>query len=88
MTSTARSSWALGLLADSGWSGIAWLTDNGNGTTDVTVTISMSGATESMGMDDDMSNDVSDDMSDDMDDDMSDDMDDDMSDDEEMESDG
>ncbi len=72
----------LGPVGDSGYSGIAWLTDKGDGTTDVQVTISHSGATESMGMDDDMSDDMddSDDMSDDMDDsdDMSDDMDDDM----------
>jgi hypothetical protein len=66
----------LGPVADSGFSGIAWLTDNGDGTTDVSVTISNSGATESMGagamaMDDDMDSDDmdSDDMDDDMDDD-------------------
>ena len=61
----------MGAVGDSGYSGIAWLTDKGDGTTDVQVTISHSGATESMGMDDDMSDDS---MSDDsMDDDMSDD---------------
>jgi hypothetical protein len=38
----------LGPVGASGFSGIAWLTDNGDGTTDVTVTISASGATESM----------------------------------------
>lgn len=59
----------LGAVGDSGYSGIAWLTDNGDGSTDVQVTISHSGATEMMGMDDDM-----DDMSDDsMDDDSMDD---------------
>jgi hypothetical protein len=82
----------MGPVGDSGYSGIAWLTDNGDGTTGVQVTISHSGATE--GMDDDMSDDdMDDDMSDDMDDDMSDDMDnDDMDnddmDDDEMESEG
>ena len=50
----------LGAVGDSGWSGIAWLSDNGDGTTDVTVAVSHSGATEGMGMDD---------MDDDMDDD-------------------
>ncbi len=71
----------MGAVGDSGYSGIAWLTDNGDGTTDVEVAISRSGATESMGMDDDMSDD---DMSDDsMDDDSMDD--DDMSDDDDME---
>ena len=52
----------LGAVGDSGYSGIAWLTDNGDGSTDVQVAISQSGATEMMGMDDDMSDD---DMSDD-----------------------
>ncbi len=45
----------VGPVGDSGFSGIAWLTDAGDGTTDVSVTISHSGATESM--DDDMSDD-------------------------------
>jgi hypothetical protein len=84
----------MGPVGDSGYSGIAWLTDNGDGTTGVQVTISHSGATEGMSdddMDDDMSDDdmSDDDMDDDdmSDDDMDDDMDDDdMSDDEEMES--
>ena len=48
----------IGPVGASGYSGIAWLTDNGDGTTDVQVTISHSGATESMGMDDDMSDDM------------------------------
>ena len=71
----------LGAVGDSGYSGIAWLTDNGDGSTDVEVAISHSGATEMMGMDDDMSDDSMDDDS--MDDDSMDDdsMDDDMSDD-------
>lgn len=68
----------LGAFGDSGYSGLAWLTDNGDGTTGVSVTISRSGATESTSMDDDM-----DDMSDDSMDDMSDDMDDDSMDDDE-----
>lgn len=63
----------LGAVGDSGYSGIAWLADNGDGMTDVTVTISHSGATESMDMaDDEMSDDdtsedamATDDMSDD-----------------------
>ncbi len=75
----------LGAVGDSGYSGIAWLTDNGDGSTDVQVAISHSGATEMMG--DDMS-DGDDSMDDDMSDDMSDDMDDDMSDDDDMEDDG
>ena len=66
---------------DSGYAGIGWLTDNGDGTTDVEVTLLQTGA---MGMDDDSmsDDDMSDDMSDEsMDDDMSDEsMDDDMSD--------
>ena len=76
----------MGPVGDSGYSGIAWLTDNGDGTTDVQVTISHSGATEGMGMHDDMA--MDDDMS--SDDDMSDDMDsdDDMSDDMDTDSDG
>jgi hypothetical protein len=88
----------LGPVGDSGYSGVAWLTDNGEGTTDVLVTITHSGATESMGMTDDSMSDESmdDDMSGDTmdegmaDDDMSsDDMSDDgMSDDEDMEDDG
>ena len=51
---------------DSGYAGIAWLTDNGDGTTDVEVTLLQTGAE---GMDDDMDDDMS--MDDDMDDDMS-----------------
>ena len=74
----------IGPVGDSGYSGIAWLTDNGDGTTDVQVTISHSGATESMGMDDDMSDDgdmsADDDMSDDGDMSADDDMDDEESD--------
>jgi hypothetical protein len=54
----------MGPVGDSGYSGIAWLTDNGDGTTDVQVTISHSGATEGMGMHDDDSM-SDDDMSDD-----------------------
>lgn len=55
----------LGPVGASGYSGIAWLTDNGDGTTDVQVTISHSGAVESMGMSDDMSgDDMGNDMSD------------------------
>ena len=83
---------------DSGYAGIAWLTDNGDGTTDVQVTVLQTGdAGMLMGMDDDMSDDdmseesMDDDMSDDMsDDDMSDDdmSDDDMSEDDDMEEDG
>jgi hypothetical protein len=64
-------------VAGSGYAGIAWLTDNGDGTTDVEVTLLQTGE---MGMDDSMSeqsmdDDMStDDMSDEpMDDDMSDD---------------
>jgi len=80
----------LGAVGESGYSGIAWLTDNGDGTTDVQVTISHSGATEMMGMSDDMDDMSDDSMDDDMsEDDMSDDMsDDDMSDDDDMEDDG
>ena len=70
----------LGPVGESGWSGIAWLTDNGDGTTGVTVTISHSGATKGMGMHDDM-----DGMSDDA---MDDSMDDDMDDDDDMDNDG
>ena len=44
----------LGPVGDSGWSGIAWLTDNGDGTTDVSVTVSNSGATEFFSSADDM----------------------------------
>jgi len=63
----------IGPVGDSGFSGIAWLTDAGDGTTDVSVTISHSGASESMGMDDDMDDMSDDDMSDDdMDEDMDD----------------
>ncbi len=64
---------------DSGYAGIAWLTDNGDGTTDIEVTLLQTGdAGMHMGMDDDMSDDMSDEsMSDEsMDDDMCDDMDD------------
>jgi hypothetical protein len=43
----------IGPVADSGFSGIAWLTDNGDGTTDVSVTVTQSGATVSDDMDDD-----------------------------------
>ncbi len=84
-------------VADSGYAGIAWLTDNGDGTTGVEVTLLQTGEMgmhdgmdDDMAMDDDMSEDsMDDDMSDDsmdddsMDDDMSDDdsKDDDMSDD-------
>ena len=69
-------------VADSGYAGIAWLTDNGDGTTGVEVTVLNTG---DMGMhvamDDDM---AGDDMA--MDDEMSDEsMDDDMSDDDDME---
>ena len=77
----------------SGYAGIAWLTDNGDGTTGVEVTVLNTG---SMGMHDGMDDDMSgesmdddmsdDDMSDDsMDDDMSDD---DMAEDDDMEEDG
>jgi hypothetical protein len=69
----------MGPVGDSGYSGIAWLTDNGDGTTNVLVTITHSGATESMSMDDDMSADdmsAADDMSDDGDMSADDDMDD------------
>ncbi len=55
----------LGPVGDSGYSGIAWLTDNGDGTTDVQVTITHSGATQSMDTDmgaDDMSGDADGDM--------------------------
>ena len=69
-------------VADSGYAGIGWLTDNGDGTTDVEVTLLQTG---DMGMHDPMDDEMSDDsMDDDMsDDDMSDDdmSDDDMSDD-------
>ncbi len=77
----------------SGYAGIAWLTDNGDGTTDVQVTVLQTGEMgmhDGMAMDDEMSGDDmamdDDSMSDDMDDEMSDDMsDDDMSEDEDME---
>ena len=79
----------IGPVADSGYAGIAWLTDNGDGTTGVQVTLHQAGrGTDDDMSDDDMDDDMSDDDSmsdDDMDDDMSgdDDMsDDDMSDDE------
>ena len=82
MTSTAGSSWASAqsLTRDAG---IGWLTDNGDGTTDVEVTLLQTGAASMSddSMDDDTSGD--DDMS--MDDDMSGD---DMSDDDEMEDEG
>jgi hypothetical protein len=61
----------LGPVGDSGYSGIAWLTDNGDGTTGVRLVITHSGAS-AMAMDDDMDGEM-DDM-DDMDDE-SDDMD-------------
>ena len=73
-------------VGDSGYAGIAWLTDNGDGTTEVQVTVLQTGEA---GMHEDM-DDTS--MDDDMDDDMS--MDDEMSDDdmsmeeEDMDSDG
>jgi hypothetical protein len=54
-------------VADSGYAGIGWLTDNGDGTTDVEVTLLQTGAT---GMHDSMDDDMSDDS---MDEDMSDD---------------
>ena len=48
----------LGPVGASGYSGIAWLTDKGDGTTDVTVTITQSGATAMDDMSgDDMSGD-------------------------------
>jgi hypothetical protein len=50
----------LGPVGASGYSGIAWLTDNGDGTTDVSVTISHSGATESMDADESMDDEGSD----------------------------
>jgi len=73
-------------VGDSGYAGVGWLTDNGDGTTDVQVTVLKTGDNGMHeGMDDDMAMDDDMDMSDDdaMDDDMSDDMatDDDMSDD-------
>ncbi len=40
----------LGPVGESGYSGIGWLTDNGDGTTDVQLAISHSGATEAMAM--------------------------------------
>ena len=58
----------LGPVGDSGYSGIAWLTDQGDGSTEVRVAITASGATAMGGMDamDDMSDDgmSEDDMSD------------------------
>ena len=71
----------LGPVGASGYSGIAWLTDLGDGTTEVRVAITASGATERMD-DDDMDDDDMDD--DDMDDD---DMDDDDMDDDDMDDD-
>jgi hypothetical protein len=49
----------MGPVGDSGFSGVSWLTDNGDGTTAVQVTISNSGATDDMDddMDDDMESD-------------------------------
>ena len=77
---------------DSGYAGIAWLTDNGDGTTGVEVTLLQTGAAgmhdmDDTSMDDEMSGDdmSGDEMSDDEMDDMSDD---DMDDDDDMESDG
>lgn len=49
----------LGPVGDSGYSGIGWLTDNGDDTTEVTVFITHSGDS-AMSMDDDMSDDESD----------------------------
>ncbi len=73
-------------VGDSGYAGIAWLTEVGDGTTDVQVTLLQTGA-DDMAADDDMSMSDDDMAADGMaDDDMS--MDDDMSDDEEAESDG
>ncbi len=76
-------------VADSGYAGIAWLTDNGDGTTDVQVTVLQTGDgdmddmsdADMDDMDDDM-DDMSDDDMDDMSDDDMDDMDDDMDDEE------
>ena len=86
-------------VADSGYAGIAWLTDNGDGTTGVEVTLLQTGEMgmhdgmdDEMSMDDDMSDDSMSDesMDDSMDDDMSDDPmdDDDMSDDDMEEDEG
>lgn len=61
----------LGPVGASGYSGIAWLTDLGDGTTEVRVAITASGASARMDDDDDM--DDMDDGDDDMDDDGSDD---------------
>jgi hypothetical protein len=68
----------LGPVGASGYSGIAWLTDLGDGTTEVRVAITATGASARMDDDDDMDDDDMDDSDDDTDDD---DMDDDGSDD-------
>jgi hypothetical protein len=70
----------LGPVADSGFAGMAWLTDNGDGTTDVSVTVAQTGDS---GMDSDMDDDMDDD---DMDSDMDSDLD--MDDDDMEDSDG
>ena len=57
-------------VGDSGYAGVAWLTDNGDGTTDVQVTVLQTDDDMSM---DDMSDDDDTSMDDDMDDDMEDD---------------
>jgi hypothetical protein len=61
----------MGPVGDSPFSGIANITDNGDGTSAVTVSITQFGPAGMMGemMDDDMSEDMDDDMSEDMDDD-------------------
>ena len=50
----------IGPVGDSGFSGVAWLTDNGDGTTEVSVFLTHSGAS-AMSMDDDMDDDDMDD---------------------------
>ena len=73
---------------ESGYAGIAWLTDNGDGTTDVEVSLLQTGAMGMHeGMDDDMCGDDMRDDTDAMSDDDMDDMEDDMSDDDDMEDD-
>ena len=80
----------IGPWQGSSYAGIAWLTDNGDGTTDVEVTLTNTSAMhesmdDDMAMDDDMSDESMDDMDDMSDDDMSDDdMDDDDMDDDDM----
>ena len=49
-------------VGDSGYAGVAWLTDNGDGTTDVQVTVLQTD--DDMSMDDDMDDDMEDDMED------------------------